>query len=110
MKDAKSVDFFQSDYLGNSTLIQFPYLYLPSYKEWPCLHIDYFWKLIQHRITVVASRQDDWGWGDGISHNISFYAVTFVFITYSKSKIEKEKPLRRNILIAKYSHIIMKVP
>lgn len=62
MKDTKSIDFFQSDYLGHSTLIQFPYLYLPSYKEWPCLHIDYFWKLIQHRVTVVASGQGDWEW------------------------------------------------
>ena len=89
MKDVTIAAFFQSDYLGHTTLIQFPYLFLPSYKEWPYLHIDYFWKGIQHRVTIVASRQDDWGVGKGTPRHISFYEVPFIFLI-QKIKLKNE--------------------
>lgn len=59
MKDANSIALFRSDDLGNSTLVQFPCTFYPTKSGLVC--ISTISGKLQHRVTVVASRQGDWG-------------------------------------------------
>ena len=90
MKDANSVAFFQSDYLGHSALVQLPYTLHPT-RSGPVCILSISGKLHNIVVTVVAGRQGDWGIRVGGTLLITYLFMQCHFYVLVIQKIIKLK-------------------